>query len=133
MSKNFYNIDDVSQIVGEQKHTIRFWESRISKLKVIRTKSGHRLYDYENLLLLKKIKNLNKPIVLIYFSDHGESPFTAIGHDSSKFINEMARIPFLMYFNESAKNLRPELLKRYKKISLKKNLVMLLELNQKKI
>jgi DNA-binding transcriptional MerR regulator len=27
-------------------------------LKVIRTQSGHRLYDYENLLLLKKIKNL---------------------------------------------------------------------------
>ena len=58
MNKNFYNIDKVSQIVGEQKHTIRFWESRISKLKIIRTHSGHRLYDYENLLLLKKIKEL---------------------------------------------------------------------------
>ena len=58
MNKNFYNIDKVSQIVGEQKHTIRFWESRISKLKIIRTHSGHRLYDYKNLLLLKKIKNL---------------------------------------------------------------------------
>ena len=58
MNKNFFNIDEVSQIVGEQKHTIRFWESRISKLKVIRTQSGHRLYDYENLLLLKKIKQL---------------------------------------------------------------------------
>lgn len=58
MNKNFYNIDEVSQIVGEQKHTIRFWESRISKLKIIRTHSGHRLYDYKNLLLLKKIKEL---------------------------------------------------------------------------
>ena len=58
MNKNFYNIDEVSQIIGEQKHTIRFWESRISKLKIIRTHSGHRLYDYENLLLLKKIKEL---------------------------------------------------------------------------
>ena len=58
MNKNFYNIDDVSQLVGEHKHTIRFWESRIKKLKVIRTHSGHRLYDYENLLLLKKIKYL---------------------------------------------------------------------------
>ena len=58
MNKNFYNIDEISQIVGEQKHTIRFWESRISKLKIIRTHSGHRLYDYENLLLLKKIKEL---------------------------------------------------------------------------
>ena len=58
MNKNFFNIDDVSQLVGEQKHTIRFWESRIKKLNVIRTQSGHRLYDYENLLLLKKIKYL---------------------------------------------------------------------------
>mgnify|MGYP005685584541 FL=1 len=58
MNKNFYNIDEVSQIVGEQKHTIRFWESRINKLKIIRTHSGHRLYDYENLLLIKKIKEL---------------------------------------------------------------------------
>ena len=58
MNKNFYNIDEISQIVGEQKHTIRFWESRISKLKIMRTHSGHRLFDYENLLLLKKIKEL---------------------------------------------------------------------------
>jgi len=58
MKKNFYNIDEISQIVGEQKHTIRFWESRIKKLNVIRTHSGHRLYNYENLLLIKKIKDL---------------------------------------------------------------------------
>ena len=56
MNKNFYNIDEIAQILNEQKHTIRFWESRISKLKVLRTHSGHRLYNYENLLLLKKIK-----------------------------------------------------------------------------
>ena len=58
MNKNFYNIDEIAQILNEQKHTIRFWESRISKLKVLRTQSGHRLYNYENLLLLKKIKEL---------------------------------------------------------------------------
>ena len=58
MNKNFYNIDEIAQILNEQKHTIRFWESRISKLKVLRTHSGHRLYNYENLLILKKIKEL---------------------------------------------------------------------------
>jgi DNA-binding transcriptional MerR regulator len=58
MNKNFYNIDEIAQILNEQKHTIRFWESRISNLKVLRTHSGHRLYNYENLLLLKKIKEL---------------------------------------------------------------------------
>ena len=58
MNKNYYNIDEISQILDEQKHTIRFWETRIIKLKVLRTHSGHRLYNYENLLLLKKIKEL---------------------------------------------------------------------------
>ena len=58
MNKNFYNIDEIAVILNEQKHTLRFWESRISKLKVLRTHSGHRLYNYENLLLLKKIKEL---------------------------------------------------------------------------
>ena len=58
MNKNYYNIDEISQILDEQKHTIRFWESRITKLTVLRTHSGHRLYNYENLLLLKKIKEL---------------------------------------------------------------------------
>ena len=58
MNKNYYNIDEISQILDEQKHTIRFWEARITKLKVLRTNSGHRLYNYENLLLLKKIKEL---------------------------------------------------------------------------
>ncbi len=58
MNKNYYNIDEIAQILNEQKHTIRFWESRIAKLKVLRTHSGHRLYSYENLLLLKKVKEL---------------------------------------------------------------------------
>lgn len=58
MNKNYYNIDEISQIIGEQKHTIRFWELRVEKLNVIRTQSGHRLYNYENLLLIKKIKEL---------------------------------------------------------------------------
>ena len=58
MNKNFYNIDEIAQILNEQKHTIRFWESSISKLNVLRTHSVHRLYNYENLLLLRKSKEL---------------------------------------------------------------------------
>ena len=37
MNKKYYNIDEISQIINEQKHTIRFWETRITKLKVLRT------------------------------------------------------------------------------------------------
>jgi DNA-binding transcriptional MerR regulator len=76
MKKNFYNIDEISQIIGEQKHTIRFWENRIEKLTVIRTHSGHRLYDYENLLLIKKIKELldGKKLTLDGVNEHLTKP-----------------------------------------------------------
>ena len=76
MKKNFYNIDEISQIVGEQKHTIRFWENRIEKLIVIRTHSGHRLYNYENLLLIKKIKELldGKKLTLDGVNDYLTKP-----------------------------------------------------------
>ena len=76
MKKNFYNIDEISQIIGEQKHTIRFWENRIEKLNVIRTHSGHRLYDYENLLLIKKIKELldGKKLTLDGVNEHLTKP-----------------------------------------------------------
>ena len=35
----------------------------------------------------------------------------------SKFISEMARVPFFMYFNEKAKSLRPDLYDKFKNAS----------------
>jgi glucan phosphoethanolaminetransferase (alkaline phosphatase superfamily) len=55
------------------------------------------------------VKQQNKPIVFIYFSDHGDSVFSGRGHDSSRFIFEMARVPFLVYFNDHAKTQRRHL------------------------
>ena len=91
MNKNFYNIDDISQLVGEQKHTIRFWESRISKLKVIRTQSGHRLYDYENLLLLKKIKYLLdvQKLTLDGVNNHLSKPKIKIKSLDDKIVSDL--------------------------------------------
>ena len=58
MKKKYFNIDEISKLTGEKKHTIRFWEERINSLIVLRTNSGHRLYNYENLLKIKKIQFL---------------------------------------------------------------------------
>lgn len=44
----------------------------------------------------------NKSMVFIYFSDHGESPFTARGHDPSRLTYEMIHVPFFIYFNDKA-------------------------------
>ena len=51
---------------------------------------------------MEYIKSNKKPIIFIYTSDHGESPYTSRGHDSSRFIIEMASVPFLVYFNDAA-------------------------------
>ena len=34
-------------------------------------------------------------------SDHGESVYTGTGHDSSRLVHEMLRIPFLIYYSNS--------------------------------
>ena len=41
-------------------------------------------------------------MVFIYFSDHGESPATARGHDSSRLTYEMLHVPFIIIFNDAA-------------------------------
>ena len=50
----------------------------------------------------KETKKTNKPLIFIYFSDHGESPSSARGHDSSRLTYEMLHVPFFIYFNETA-------------------------------
>ena len=59
MKKKYFNIEDISNLTGEKKHTIRFWEERINSLVVLRTNTGHRLYNYDNLLKIKKIQFLS--------------------------------------------------------------------------
>ena len=56
-------------------------------------------------------------VITVYFPDHGESPYTMSGHDSSRFIHEMARIPFFMYFNRAAMEAQPELFMKYMQLS----------------
>lgn len=79
--------------------------------------SAIRYVDHNVASIIEKIKSRADPIVLIYFSDHGESVFTGRGHESSRFIHEMARVPFIMYFNEQARQRYPKLFDQYKKLS----------------
>ena len=51
---------------------------------------------------LRETEKTNKPLIFIYFSDHGESPYSARGHDSSRLTYEMLHVPFFMYFNDAA-------------------------------
>ena len=69
--------------------------------------------DYSISEALRLVKRSNKPWVFIYFSDHGESVFSNRAHDSSQFIHEMARVPFIMFFNDAARGVAPDLFDKY--------------------
>ena len=56
-------------------------------------------YNFENLHNLILEIEPNIPSVFIYFSDHGESVYTGNGHDSSRLVHEMLRVPFFMFYN----------------------------------
>lgn len=49
--------------------------------------------------VMRSIQKRDKPAVVMFFSDHGESPYTNRGHEPSQFIDEMTTVPFVLYFN----------------------------------
>jgi glucan phosphoethanolaminetransferase (alkaline phosphatase superfamily) len=79
--------------------------------------SAMRYIDHNINLVIEKLNQLEKPTVFIYFSDHGESVYTARGHESSRFTHEMARVPLLIFFNASARQQYPLLFKQYKQLA----------------
>lgn len=90
--------------------------------------SAIRYIDYSVSNALELVKNSDKPWVFIYVADHGDAAFLNRGHDSSRFIHEMVRVPFVMYFNAAAKNAAPEMFKEYSDLSKKKNISTLAQL-----
>ena len=84
--------------------------------------------DYAVSNALQLVKNSSKPWIFIYFADHGDAPFANRGHDSSVFIHEMVRIPFIMFFNDAAIQAEPELYKKYFELSKKKLISTLAQL-----
>jgi glucan phosphoethanolaminetransferase (alkaline phosphatase superfamily) len=87
--------------------------------------SAIKYVDFSVSKTIEQIKKLKQPIVFLYFSDHGDSAYTGRAHDSSRFIHEMARVPFIMYFNNTARETYPQLFEKYKALSKTGNLATL--------
>jgi glucan phosphoethanolaminetransferase (alkaline phosphatase superfamily) len=90
--------------------------------------SALRYVDYKLSKIIGHIDKLKKPTVLVLFSDHGESVYTGRGHDSSRYIHEMARIPFIIYFNDAAIEKYPDLYRRYRSLSETREIATLAQL-----
>ncbi|MBP6901696.1 MAG: sulfatase-like hydrolase/transferase [Burkholderiaceae bacterium] len=79
--------------------------------------------DYDNAIsyidrnvstAIDEIRLRSKPAVLVYFSDHGESPYTRRGHESSMFIDEMTQVPLVIYFNAAYQEKYPKVFDAYR-------------------
>ena len=66
-----------------------------------------------------------KPAVVMYFSDHGESVFTGRSHDSSRYIDEMTTVPFILYFNAAYRKKYPAVFADYQAASKRHELKLL--------
>ncbi|MEZ9943585.1 sulfatase-like hydrolase/transferase [Vibrio breoganii] len=66
--------------------------------------SAIRYIDGNLKSIIEELSVSKYPQALVYFSDHGESVYTGVGHDSSRFKFEMITVPLIIYLNDSAKN-----------------------------
>jgi len=74
---------------------------------------------------IENIRERQQPAVLIYFSDHGESVYAHRGHESSNFINEMATVPMILYFNKAYREHFPEVFANYKTMATDRHIKLL--------
>jgi hypothetical protein len=81
--------------------------------------------DHNITTVIESIKSRNKPAALIYFSDHGESVYSRGGHDSSRFIDEMSRVPVILYFNHAYQQKYPHIYSKYLRGAKSKNFKLL--------
>lgn len=110
---------NVRAIVGKVVHKLDTIEAYDSTVRYI---------DFAIAEAIKTVSTSSEPKIFIYFSDHGEAVFAERSHDSSRFIHEMARIPFIIYFNEASKISRPDLYAKYSQLAKDTNVATLAQL-----
>lgn len=58
MKKLYYSIREISQLIDEEQHILRYWEREFSSLKPKKNSAGNRKYAEKDVELIKRIKIL---------------------------------------------------------------------------
>ncbi|MDB5886662.1 MAG: hypothetical protein JWR74_2833 [Polaromonas sp.] len=87
-----------------------------------------RYVDYSLDQAIGHVQQVARPLVLVYFSDHGDAVFRGMGHDSARFQHEMARVPFMVYFNDAARREHAGLYEKYRLLARQKETSTLAQL-----
>lgn len=54
----YYSITDVSKMIGEEQHVLRYWEREFPQLRPQKNRAGNRVYADKDLQVLRVIKRL---------------------------------------------------------------------------
>lgn len=54
----YHSITEVSKLLGEEQHVLRYWEREFSQLKPQKNRAGNRVYTAKDLVILKVIRKL---------------------------------------------------------------------------
>lgn len=58
MQKLYYSISEISKLVDEEQHILRYWEKEFEQLKPRKNRAGNRVYSERDLKIIKYIKKL---------------------------------------------------------------------------
>lgn len=60
MEKLYYSIGEVSDIVGQEPHVLRYWEQEFEVLSPRKNRAGRRIYTQEDVATVERIRTLLK-------------------------------------------------------------------------
>lgn len=58
ITKLYYTISEVSSLVGEEAHVLRYWESEFPVLKPRKNRAGKRVYTRDDIDVVYRIRHL---------------------------------------------------------------------------
>lgn len=58
ISKLYYTISEVCELVDEEAHVLRYWESEFSELKPKKNRAGKRTYTKDDIGTVRRIRRL---------------------------------------------------------------------------
>jgi len=60
LEQHTYSIGEVSDIVGQEAHVLRYWEQEFDQLRPRKNRSGRRAYTEEDIAMVERIRHLLK-------------------------------------------------------------------------
>ncbi|MCO5252051.1 MAG: MerR family transcriptional regulator [Candidatus Kapabacteria bacterium] len=58
MQKLYYSISEVSKIVDEEQHILRYWEKEFDAINPKKNRAGNRVYSERDITIIKAVKKL---------------------------------------------------------------------------